>query len=169
MGFPCGQKTLRIRPQGYFFKLRSILVVPGPKIQHKSKKKTKKVDFQKSMENGSEPITGCSCSCRIRFWIQNWPKTDPKPDFSQFYKNPYFIGRRHRPEAFSIARCWRDDKTFNQHQWPSASSCSYGQPFSKSHLRKTVVAPSKFHQRAQGGPQGPIIDNPPTPPGSSGV
>ena len=88
-------------PRGYFFRLRSILMLPGFKIPFKSEKITKKriskkVDFQKSMKNGSEPISIYSFSCRIRIRIQNWTKTDPKAGFAQFsknyvfYKNPNF-------------------------------------------------------------------------------
>ena len=38
-----------------------------------------------------EPMDVTSFSCRIRFRIQNWTKTDPRPDFDKFPKNPIII------------------------------------------------------------------------------
>ena len=51
-GPPSQPKNLKIKPRGYFFKLRSILMLPGLVIPFKSEKITKKriskkVDFQK--------------------------------------------------------------------------------------------------------------------------
>ena len=37
-GFPSGDKNLGIRPRGYFFMLRSILILPDLEIQLKSPK-----------------------------------------------------------------------------------------------------------------------------------
>ena len=55
-GPPSQPKNLRIRPQGYFFKLRSILMLPGFKIPPESQKISKNLIyensiFQKSMKN----------------------------------------------------------------------------------------------------------------------
>ena len=40
-GFPPGEKNIRIRPRGYFFLLRSILILPDLEIPLKVKNKEK--------------------------------------------------------------------------------------------------------------------------------
>ena len=95
------QKNLRIRPRGYFFKLRSILMLPGLEIQLKSEKITKnriykKPDFQKMMKNRFELMSLYSFSRRIRISSPNHPKTTPKPDFDQIFKKSDFYKNRQK-------------------------------------------------------------------------
>ena len=47
-GFPSGEKNLRIRPRGYFFMLRSILILPDLEIPLKSQKIREKRIYNKS-------------------------------------------------------------------------------------------------------------------------
>ena len=47
-GFPSGEKNLRIRPQGYFFMLRSILILPDLEIPLKSQTIMKKQIYKNS-------------------------------------------------------------------------------------------------------------------------
>ena len=55
-GLPTWRKKLRIRPRGYFFMLRSILILPDLEIPLKSQKITKKRIYKKSIFSNFDQI-----------------------------------------------------------------------------------------------------------------
>ena len=55
-GLPIWRKNLRIRPRGYFFMLRSILILPDLEIPLKSQKITKKRIYKKSIFSNFDQI-----------------------------------------------------------------------------------------------------------------
>ena len=76
---PIRPKNLKIRPPGYFFKLRSILILPGLEIQLKSEKITKnriykRPGFQKMLKYWFELMS------LYQFFTQN---SIPEPKSTQ--------------------------------------------------------------------------------------
>ena len=55
-GLPTWRKNLRIRPRGYFFMLRSILILPDLEIPLKSQKIRKKRIYKKSIFSNFDQI-----------------------------------------------------------------------------------------------------------------
>ena len=95
-GPPVWPRNLTIRPQGYFFKLRSILMLRGLKTPIKSEKITKnqihrRPGFQTMMKYWFELTSPYSFPRRIRISSPNRPKIDPGADFDQFSKNLNFL------------------------------------------------------------------------------
>ena len=106
---PTKPKNLKIRPMGYFFKLRSILMLPGLEIPLKSEKISKnwiykKVGFQKMLKNRFELMSLYSFSRRIRISSPNHPKTTPKPDFDQIFKKSDFYKNRQKSPGGGTGR-----------------------------------------------------------------
>ena len=101
-GPPSQPKNVRIRPQGYFFKLRSILMLPGLEILIKSEKVTKelfyrKPGFPKMIESGFELMSLYIFSRRIRISSPNRSKINPGADFDKFSQNHFFRTFRKSP------------------------------------------------------------------------
>ena len=102
-------KNLRIRPRGYVFMPRSILMLPGFKIPLKSEQITKnriyrKPGFQKMTKHWFEMVPLYSFSRRIRISNQIGPKSIPEPILIIFRK----ISAKNRRAAASAGGVLND-------------------------------------------------------------
>ena len=93
-GFPSGEKNLRIRPRGYFFMLRSILILPDLEIPLKCQKIMKKRSCKKSNCSNCDQIMIWGYGSAWFFTLIPNPTSKPPQTMlkTRFYQKCYFYG-----------------------------------------------------------------------------